>query len=438
MAHISNVSHVEFPATRSAFRRYIQLGVLILAGGAIYPLIYLRQNFEVSILESFGITISELGQCYSMLGVIFVLTYVPSGWLADRVSPRWLLSFSLALTGMLGLWFSTMPSFQVLLIIFAGWGIATGLTFWAALIKGVAVLAGHDEQGRFFGILDGGRGLVEAVLATIAVAWFAHSLDSLGQSTSVALQNVIYLYIGFALLLSPIVFFAIDDIKEGEASVPADGSRRRFWVDVKVLLSRTELWLAAFCLLCGYQLFWATYSFSGYLQQSYGMTAVAVGTITVAKLWMRPVGAIAAGFLGDRFNLEKVLAGLMLAGSVALAVLIILPLTASRGILLAVVLLVGLLTYAIRGIYWATLDSCNIPVRIKGLAIGVMSFIGYSPDIYLPLINGALLERFPGKPGYSIYFTGIVLMGLLGTLSAWRLKLIVSKRAMSASNLRAD
>ena len=63
-------------------RRYFQLGVLTLAGGAIYPLIYLRQNFEVSILDSFGITISQLGQCYSMLGVIFVLTYLPSGWLA--------------------------------------------------------------------------------------------------------------------------------------------------------------------------------------------------------------------------------------------------------------------------------------------------------------------------------------------------------------------
>ena len=43
-------------------RRYVQLGVLILAGGAIYPLIYLRQNFEVSILESFGISIAQLGQ----------------------------------------------------------------------------------------------------------------------------------------------------------------------------------------------------------------------------------------------------------------------------------------------------------------------------------------------------------------------------------------
>ena len=414
---------------RGTARRYVQLGVLTLAGGAIYPLIYLRQNFEVSILDSFGITISQLGQCYAMLGVIFVLTYLPSGWLADKVQPRWLVSFSLVATGLLGLWFSTMPSFDVLLVIFAGWGIATGLTFWAALIKGVAVLARHDEQGRFFGILDGGRGLVEAIVASIAVALFAYWLGASGQSVSTSLQNVIYLYVGFALVLSPIVLFAIDDANEEASPVAVNGPNKHLWADLKSILSKPEVWLAAFCILCGYQLFWATYSFSGYMQNIYGMSAVAVGTITVAKLWTRPVGAIAAGFAGDRYNREKVLAGLMFAGSAALAALIALPLDVGVGALLAVIMLIGFMTYAIRGIFWATLDSCGIPVRIKGLAIGVMSLIGYSPDIYLPLINGALLERYPGKPGYSIYFGGIVLFGILGTLSAWRLHIIVSRRA---------
>ena len=94
----------------------------------MYPLIYLRQNFEVSILQAFDISITELGQCYAMLGTIFVVTYIPSGWLADRISPRWLVSLSLVLVGVLGLWFSTMPGFTSLQLIFAGWGIASGLT----------------------------------------------------------------------------------------------------------------------------------------------------------------------------------------------------------------------------------------------------------------------------------------------------------------------
>jgi hypothetical protein len=94
---------------------------------------------------------------------------------------------------------------------------------------------------------------------------------------------------------------------------------------------------------------------------------------------------------------------------------------------LSVVLLVGILTYAVRGIYWATLDSCGMPARIKGLAIGVISLVGYSPDIYLPLFNAGLIEHYPGKTGYSIYFLGLAAMGLLGAAAAWRLKVIVAR-----------
>lgn len=407
--------------------RYLQLAVLVVAGGAIYPLVYLRQNFEVSILESFGISITQLSQCYAMLGVIFVATYLPSGWLTDRVSPRWLIAVSLAMAGLLGLWFATMPSFEMLQIIFVGWGIATGLTFWSALIKAVALLAGAGEQGRFFGILEGGRGLVEAVLATIAIAWFAYLLDSAGRSLSASLTQVIYFYAAFMLIAAPAVLLLLDDIRADTASKE---EKPNVWEDMKLILGKSEIWLAAFCILCGYQLFWATYSFSAYLQQTYGMTAVAVGFITVAKLWMRPIGAISAGVAGDFLSRETVLASLLIAAAASLAGMVAVPATTGTGLLLGVVMLVGLLTYAVRGIYWATLESCNISDRTKGLAIGVISLIGYAPDIYLPLINAALLERYPGKTGYAIYFIGLAAMGLVGALAAWRLGKVAALRRL--------
>ena len=131
---------------------------------------------------------------------------------------------------------------------------------------------------------------------------------------------------------------------------------------------------------------------------------------------------------------EKVLAILLVVSALALAVMGLLPTTASIVALLSIVLTVGILTYAVRGIFWATLDSCDIPVRIKGLAIGSISLIGYSPDIYLPLINAALLERYPGQAGYSIYFIGISMVGLLGAAAAWRLKIIVARRPSGSGN----
>ena len=83
-------------------------------------------------------------------------------------------------------------------------------------------------------------------------------------------------------------------------------------------------------------------------------------------------------------------------------------------------MLIGVLTYAVRGIYWATLESCDVPDRTKGLAIGAISLVGYSPDIYLPLLNGYLLEVLPGKTGYNVYFLLISAMGCLRKIVASR------------------
>lgn len=172
--------------------RYFQLMLLVLAAGAIYPILYLRQVYQTTMLEVIHINHSELGYLYSMLGTIFLLSYLPSGWLADRIAPRFLIFFSLVATGALGLWYSTAPSMTGLMIIFGCWGLTTGLTFWASVLKRVKMIAHHSEQGRFFGILDGGRGLVEALLATVALGLFAFATETRGESAAEGFNPLSY------------------------------------------------------------------------------------------------------------------------------------------------------------------------------------------------------------------------------------------------------
>jgi len=285
------------------------------------------------------------------------------------------------------------------------------------------LLAKPEEQGRFFGILDGGRGLVEAILATIAVGMFAYFTNDLNEDTPTALVKVIWLYVGMMLVLAPISFFVLNEpLPEGDKQTTQKHSSSNVIADLKILASKPEVWLCAICILTGYQLFWATYSFSAYMQVHYGLTAVAVGSITVAKLWMRPIGAAAAGFAGDFLNREKVLGILLVLSSIALASLSVMPVTIGSIALLAIVLVIGLLTYAVRGIFWSTLESCQISNSIKGLAIGLISLIGYSPDVYLPLLSNYLFEQYPGKTGYTIYFNIIAVMGLMGAFAAWELR----------------
>lgn len=408
-------------------RRYFQFTLLLLAAGAIYPLLYLRQNFETSILEVFQISKGELGNYYSMLGVMYFVCYLPSGWLADRLSPRLLVTISMVGTGAVGIWFSTIPSKEVLVYIFMAWGIGAGLTFWASMLKGVKMLAHKDEQGKFFGILDGGRGLVEAILATIAISIFAYATEARGLSNTLALKEVIYMYsftcIGIGVLT--FLFFRGGNSGKEEIRRKASGNLIR---DLKFLASIPEMWLIALVIFCGYQLFWATYSFSAFLQEGHEITAVTAGFITVAKLWMRPIGGIGAGFLGDKYGKENILATSLLGATLGLIIMIMFPKLNTVYFLLTLVLLIGVLTYAIRGLYWAILDDCDIPMHVTGLAIGVISLIAYTPDIFLPQINGYIAARYEGLTVYNLYFGYISVMGLIGTLAVLKLKRVTARK----------
>ena len=72
--------------------------------------------------------------------------------------------------------------------------------------------------------------------------------------------------------------------------------------------------------------------------------------------------------------------------------------------------------YARRGIYFAWLKETRTPRPVTGAAVGVISFVGYTPDIFFASIGGRLLDANPGAGGHLDYFrflTGIAICGVL-------------------------
>ena len=372
-------------------------------------------------LETFAITRAQLGECHSLLGVVFFLTYLPSGWLSDKLSTRWLISVSMAGTGGLALWLSTAPNFTQIKWIFIGWGLTSGLTLWGALIKGTSLLAPRDQQGRFFGLLESGRGLVEALLASIGLAVFAYFLNSMGAGTSGSLTAVIVFYGLVAIGFAPIVFFALS---ASTMEAPAVLDRRGvsgLLRDFKELFSNPKIWLAALIILIGYQIFWVTYSLAGLLESVFELSAVTVGAITVGRLWMRPLGGALAGFIGDYFKVIPFLGILMVIAGGLLTLLPSLPATVSVTLLFPMVLLIGLFTYGVRGIFWATLDECDVAPSTRGLAVGLISVLAYTPDIYVPVVQSWALANWGNQLGFQIYYGLFGASSLVGFVAARRL-----------------
>lgn len=80
---------------------------------------------------------------------------------------------------------------------------------------------------------------------------------------------------------------------------------------------------------------------------------------------------------------------------------------------------ISMLSTGMAGIYFATFEEGGIPLALPGTVTGIVSVIGYMPDIFMPLAGGALLDGYPGALGYRYFFifiAGVCLLGLLAAL----------------------
>jgi len=418
---------------KEKLKRYLQFALVVLAAGAIYPVIYLKAQYQETILEVFNMTLPQMNNLYSILGMVFVVGYFPSGVLSDKFSAKNLLAISLLGTAVGGFWFAQVPSVGNVGIIFAIWGFFSVFTFWSSHMKVVKMLSTADEDGRFFGILDGGRGLVEAVLALIALAIFSGILGAgmdLGDKRS-ALIAVIYMYSAVLLVTSILVFLFVEDDKKKADAQLTESSRFRF-SDLGAVFKNKYVYIQGLVVFAGYTVFWTNYYFGGHLQTNMGVSPVTVGAIMVAVLWMRPIGGTLGGFLADKIGKSVTIAAALVGAGICLVLLSVLPTSLPTAVYGALIIISGLFLYAIRGTYWSLLGQSKIEAAIMGTAIGVISFIGYLPDIVLPQMNSFLWNTFGNEGGYKAYFVVSMVIGLAGAAVA-----IVYKKLHTAEKMKA-
>ena len=91
----------------------------------------------------------------------------------------------------------------------------------------------------------------------------------------------------------------------------------------------------------------------------------------------------------------------------------LLPLLIINGALLAAVV------FALRGVYFSLMEQGGIPIAVTGTATGVVSVIGYTPDIFMPTLGGIILDTYPGTVGYQYLFLMVSLLSFLGLIAAF-------------------
>ncbi|GAD87986.1 hypothetical protein VHA01S_003_00620 [Vibrio halioticoli NBRC 102217] len=396
--------------------RYFQFALVILAAGAVFPLVYLKAQYQETILEVFQMSVTDLNNIYSILGLVFIAGYFPSGVLSDKFSAKGLLVVSLLGTAVGGFWFAQVPDFNGVVGCFVVWGIFSVLTFWSAHMKLTKMLSTPEEEGRFFGILDGGRGLVEAALGSIALALFSATLAGSTEITSkaTALTSVIYMY-SIALVVIAILVAIFVKTHDEKVEKTEEGFKLK---DVGKILKNKFVYIHGLIIFCGYSVFWATYYYGGHLQTNLGFDAVAVGSTMVGVLWMRPLGGFIGGYLADKIGKAITVFIGMIGGCLSLLALALISSSASATLIGALVLLTGFFAYIIRGTYWSLLGQAKISATLTGTAIGCVSLIGYFPDIFIPQMNSVLWSTYGNEGGYKAYFIATMIIGLIGAILA--------------------
>jgi predicted MFS family arabinose efflux permease len=399
----------------NAFRRWLVMTCLCLSGGIIYLLPFLREVYYIPLQKALHLSNTQLGVLMSVFGITALLTYFPGGWLADRFSPRKLMTLSLALTGMAGLYFATFPSYRMAVFVHAFWGVTTSLTFWSAMIKATRNWAPSTQQGRAFGILESGRGIAEAASSTLFLRLVFVRLGS-GDH---ALSRVIIVFSLVNILLGIMAWLVISDSVRTDAE--RDQAREKIgFGDVLQVLRMPVVWLISAVILTAYCAYWGSYYFTPYATDVFLMSVVFGGAIGVGKMWLKPLSALGAGFLADKIGVSKTVAWSFGILILSFGVFIFSP-GNPRLVLILIIntIIASIAIFALRGIYFALLEEGGIPLVVTGTAAGVVSVIGFTPDIFMPMLGGVLLDRFPGGGGYRYLFAvivGLCVFGLVASL----------------------
>ena len=395
--------------------KYLALFFVIFSSEAIYTLpFHLPRFFRTDFLTSFHITNSELSEAQALYGIISFICYFPGGFLAQVFHPLLLISSSLFLTLCSGAFLYWYQDLFTLKILYSVWGMTTVLLFWSSMITFVRLTHSADEQGRAFGRLEFGRGLVTALFVSIINLLLADF--SVGGSDK-RIFVVISFYLG-VILISFLGCFLLSRQKLAWQK-KIEPEKRINLHSIKKVLANPGVWFNFLIILAAYSAFKGIDYYSLLMRESFELLPYQLAYFVTFLAWARPLSALFAGKIGDLLHPSK---ACFLCFLVVLASSLILTLEAPQRLGLPVFLtllsvqIIGI--YSLRGLYFALFEEAHVEKDDTGIASGFVSLFGFTPEIFLPIMAVSLIDGSPGVTGYQNFFLFLCVLSVLGMFAA--------------------
>ncbi len=393
-------------------KKYLTLLVLGLAGGSIYFLPYIKYYFYDAQIAAMGISNTQSGLLLTAYTIGNIILYIPGGFIADKVKPRWAIAISCAATGLLAFLYSATMTFTLSLIIWLLFSLTTAFVFWAALMKAVRIIGDEKEQGFLYGFYYACNGLAGLATSSIALAIFnTKSTDVAGFHAVVNTSGIIIIIVAVLVMLL---------LKDNEKQAETAEEDKFHFSDLGFLLKQPVVWIIAIVIFCGYGLYSNSSYFTPYLSDVCGLDTSKAAFVAIIRqyglLLLAPVG----GLIADKFfkNTAKWLACILAVIGILFFGMLLFRQNVGVNFAIFYSLLVGACCMMMYGTVFSMMSGAGIARKYTGTAIGVASIIGYLPDSFYSAMFGKWLDQKGNAVGYPMIFTFLAITAIIGAALA--------------------
>lgn len=390
-------------------RNFWAIIIVAFGGAIIYGLPYFRYDYYDAYLEVYNLTDTQMGVFGSILGVFGMISYLFGGIVSDRFSTRTILTVSLIGTGLGGFVHLLPLNFTALVCLYAFWGVSSLFAFWPCCIKAVRILSGSGDQGKAFGFFEGGRGIGAGLMATGAVFAFKIGAGQMDDQVE-GMRYAIIFYSVLTILMGVLVFFTVKDEK-------MEKSDRVTFKGIGELLRMPAVWIIGFVTFCNYVFTLSMYYFTPYLTEILGATVTFAAALAASKRWFSLLGNVGGGIVTDKVGTGRMLLISFIVMAVGTVGMLLLPQNSGSIMIFTVLFVIVYIFYNVNyAMTWAMMDEGAIPERLSGSAAGLISTIGYLPEIFCSLLAGIMIDQNPGWEGYRNYFGFVTAMLVIGAV----------------------
>ncbi|MEG0377457.1 MAG: MFS transporter [Eubacterium sp.] len=407
----------------SKFRTGLILFLVSFGSAVLFQIIYFRFSFYDTMMTSLNITNAQLGATGGIYGLVATICYLPGGIIADKIRAKYLAAVGFFTTAAAICWFATLPSYTSIMIIFGLLGVTSTLIFWGIRYKLVRLISDDTTYSRNIGLSYGIYGVGGLLLGFISQLIFgAFVSDSAAAFVVVlivsAVLNVIF---GIATLLFVPKFD--DEIKTGQSF-----NLNEF----KEAIKHPGVWLTTASMFFVYCAYAAMAYTTPYLTEVFGASMGITSTVGMVRTYgIALLSAPIIGSIATKVNSPaKILILIMALTAICSGILIFLPSTASVLIVAIILILaIGFFLTGAYGVASSQFTESGVPTTIFGAATGILSVIAFIPDMFVPVITGNWLDKYPGMQGYQMSF-GIFLIGaaVVAVLCSVAIRIYVKKK----------